>query len=131
MEQKKIILFDGECVICNGFAQFLLDRDKKGVFKYGTLQSQTGKALRNNYGIPDNVDSVILIKNNKSYIYSEAAIETLKEMPYWSWVVVFYIIPKPARNAIYKWIARNRYSWFGKREACRIPTPEERDRFID
>lgn len=130
-KQNPVILFDGVCNLCNGTVDFLLKRDRKKQFRYAALQSETGKALIQKYQIPEQTDSVILIKLNKAYFESDAAIEIAYILPYpWRLGIVFKIIPKYIRNKIYRWVAKNRYRWFGKRETCRIQTPEENEFFM-
>jgi len=130
-KQNPVILFDGVCNLCNGTVDFLLKRDRKKQFRYAALQSETGKALIQKYHFSEQTDSVILIKLNKAYFESDAAIEIANMLPYpWRLGIVFKIIPKYVRNKIYKWVAKNRYRWFGKRKTCRIPTPEENEFFM-
>lgn len=126
-----VILFDGVCNLCNGTVDFLLKRDRKKQFRYAALQSDTGKALIQKFHIPEQTDSVVLIKLNKAYFESDAAIEIANMLPYpWRLGIIFGIIPKILRNKIYRWVAKNRYRWFGKRETCRIPVPEEKEFFM-
>lgn len=122
MEIKKpILLFDGVCNLCNSSVNFILKWDRKKQFHFVALQSKTGVKLIQTYNISENTDSVIFINENRVFEESEAAIEILKRLPApWRFFAVFRIIPKKIRDKIYKWIARNRYSWFGKREVCRI-----------
>jgi len=130
-KQNPVILFDGVCNLCNGTVDFLLKRDRKKQFRYAALQSKTGKALIQKYHFSEQTDSVILIKLNKAYFESDAAIEIANMLPYpWRLGIFFKIIPKYVRNKIYKWVAKNRYRWFGKRKTCRIPTPEENEFFM-
>lgn len=126
-----IILFDGFCNLCNGTVDFLLKRDLKKQFRFAPLQSETGKLLMQKFEIPSNTDSVILIKLNRIYVESDAALEIAGMLPFpWKLGVIFKVIPKKIRNGIYRWIAKNRYRWFGKRNTCRIPTSENRDLFM-
>ena len=130
-KQNPVILFDGVCNLCNGTVDFLLKRDRKKQFRYAALQSETGKTLIQKFHIPKQTDSVILIKLNKVYFESDAAIEITNMLPYpWKLGIIFQIIPKIIRNKIYRWVAKNRYRWFGKRKTCRIPTPEEKEFFM-
>ena len=122
MENKSlIILFDGICNLCNGSVNFILKRDKKKLFRFVTLQSERGEELVRQFNISKETDSVILIFENRVFLESEAAIEIVRLLPVpWKWLAFFKIIPLKFRNGIYKWIARNRYRWFGKRNVCRI-----------
>ncbi len=122
MQPKKyIILFDGICNLCNGTVNFILKRDKKYQFRFVTLQSDLGNELIEQYKIAPETDSVILIIQNRVYTESDAAIEIARKLPApWNWLSVFKIIPKKIRDGVYKWIAKNRYRWFGKRDTCRM-----------
>ena len=118
--ENPIILFDGICKLCNGGVDFILKRDRKKQFVFIALQSVKGRELIKKYKISAETDSVIFILNNRVYTESGAAIEILRLLPFpWSWLSVVKIIPKKLRNGIYKWIAKNRYRWFGTRETCR------------
>ena len=120
-DNKSIILFDGICNLCNMSVDFVLKRDKEKKFRYVSLQSEEGKSLVKWYKIPPETDSVILIENKAVFLESDAAIEIGKKLPApWKWAGVFRIMPKKIRNGIYRWIARNRYRWFGKRKTCRV-----------
>ncbi|WP_167605628.1 thiol-disulfide oxidoreductase DCC family protein [Maribellus sediminis] len=120
-QRLPIILFDGVCNLCNAAINFILKRDKRKQFRYISLQSDEGVKLVKSYQIPEETDSVILILNETVYIESEAAIEIGRLLPWpWKWSSGFRIIPKKLRDGIYRWIARNRYRWFGKRNTCRF-----------
>ncbi len=119
--EKNIILFDGVCNLCNRSVDFVLKRDKKKQFYYVSLQSEEGKKLVEHYQISLDTDSVILIRNTKVFTESEAAIEIAQMLPVpWKWLSVLRFLPRGWRDGLYRWIARNRYRWFGKRENCRI-----------
>ena len=119
--EKHIILFDGICNLCNGAVNFILKRDKKKQFRFVALQSEKGGNLISKFKIAPKTDSIILILNKQVYTESDAAIAIAKLLPApWNWFSAFKIIPKNLRDGIYKWIAKNRYRWFGKRETCRI-----------
>ena len=126
MENNPLVLFDGVCNLCNGTVDFILKRDRKNQFRFAALQSETGEAIRKKFSISDEIDSVVLIHKEKVFYESDAALEIARLLPApWKWAVVFKIVPLSWRNVVYRWIARNRYRWFGKKETCRIPTPEE------
>lgn len=129
-EQNAIILFDGFCKLCNGTVDFLIKKDHKRQFRFIPLQSEIGKRLIRKFKIQLDIDSVILIRFNKVFLESDAAIEIAEMLNYpWKLGVITKFIPAKIRNKLYQWIARNRYRWFGKREVCRIPTSEERELF--
>ena len=130
-EQNPIILFDGVCNLCNGTVDFLLKRDCKKQFRFASIQSESAKLLIRKFQISVETDSVILIKSNQVYFESDAAIEIAGMLPFpWKMAVIFRFIPKKMRDSIYRWIAKNRYRWFGKRDICRIPDPSEKESFI-
>jgi predicted DCC family thiol-disulfide oxidoreductase YuxK len=126
-----VILFDGVCNLCNATVNFLLKRDCKKQFRFAPLQSETGKKLILLFRLPENSDSVILINNDKAYFKSDAAFEIAGMLPYpWKTAIFLKVIPKKIRDKLYDWIAKNRYSWFGKRDTCRIPSEKEKEFFI-
>lgn len=132
-KQYHIILFDGVCNFCNSSVNFVIDRDHKKKFKFAALQSDIGKDLLSNLGLNSlgNYDSVILIKNNKVYKKSAAALEIcLNLQGFWKWLYVFKVLPWFIRDLFYDLIAKNRYRWFGKTEACRVPEPGLKERFL-
>ncbi len=131
MKADKVVLFDGVCNYCNGMVNFAIRNDKKATLKFAPLQSDAGKELTAQYAIPPSTDTVVFIDNGKAYTYAKAAIRIAK---YLDWpargLYAFAIVPSFISQPIYKWVARNRYKWFGKKDACMIPTPEIRERFL-
>ena len=132
MNNHKIILFDGVCNLCNSSVNFIIDRDKKNIFKFAALQSESGQKLLDKFGLNQNdFDSVVLVDENKFYSKSTAALKIVKEFPsLWKALYIFIIIPVPIRNFFYDLIAKNRYRWFGKKDSCRMPSPELKNKFI-
>lgn len=130
--KEKIILFDGECNLCNGAVDFLIQNDYKRIFRYASLQSDVGKELANKLNLPSKIDSIILVFDNNWYIKADAVIQIIKELK-WYWRIFLFveILPKSLRDKIYDWIADNRYNWFGKRDTCRIPSEEEKELFLE
>ncbi|MFT3936035.1 MAG: thiol-disulfide oxidoreductase DCC family protein [Chitinophagaceae bacterium] len=130
---KKIVLFDGVCNLCSSSVQFILKRDKKNQFLFGSLQGETGQAYLKKYNLPaDNFNSFMLVEGEKLYTQSTAALRMLKHIgSAWALFYAFIIVPKFIRDAVYKFIARNRYKWFGKKEACWIPTPALKAKFLE
>lgn len=128
----KIILFDGVCNFCNASVNFIMDRDKKSKFKFAALQSDPGEALQKKFSLdPKDLSSFILIEQDKYYKKTTAALRVAKELGYpWNIAYVFIIVPPFIRNIAYSIIAKYRYKWFGKKDACRIPSPEEREKFL-
>ncbi|MFL9484764.1 thiol-disulfide oxidoreductase DCC family protein [Chitinophagaceae bacterium LWZ2-11] len=126
-----IILFDGVCNLCNSSVQFVIKHDKKEVFQFSSLQSDFGQQILEQNGLSGiNLFSLILLDKGNIYTQSTAVLRIAKKLGgFWSLLYVFIIVPKFLRNGIYNWIARNRYKWFGKQEACWVPTEELKRRF--
>ncbi len=132
MIQNPLILFDGICNLCNNTVDFIIRKDKKRLFRFVPLQSESGIIILQNFQVPENTDSIILIWREEIYTESEAVLKIASMLPYpWGIAKAFKILPSFLRNHIYRWIARNRYNWFGKKNTCRIPTDEERKLFPD
>ncbi len=128
----KIILFDGVCNLCNGAINFVIKRDKKEIFKFAALQSEVGKSLLLRYKVdPSTVDSIVLIDRKEYYLKSSAALRISKHLSgFYPILYGFLVLPRFIRDAIYDYIAKNRYRWFGKKESCMVPTPELQSRFL-
>jgi len=130
---KKIILFDGVCNLCDSMVQYVIRHDKKDVFRFAALQSEIGQQILKYTGInKKNIDSIVLYEPGKAYFYkSSAAIEIAKELGgVFSIAGIFRVIPKGLRNIIYDYVARNRYKWYGQKQECMIPTPELKAKFL-
>ena len=129
---QPIVLFDGVCNLCNGAVQFIIRHDKKNIFMFASLQSEVGRKILEQYNFPlDELNSFILIENNKAYTRSTGALRVAKKLNgLWPLLYGFIIIPKFIRDSIYNGVAGNRYKWFGKKDACMIPTPELKARFL-
>lgn len=129
---KPVILFDGICNLCNNSVQFVIKRDPEGIFKYASLQSDFGQQLLKEFNLPaDKFNSFILFQDHKIYTRSTGALKMLAQLKGWKWASIFFIVPRFIRDGIYNFISKYRYSWFGKREECIIPTQELKARFID
>jgi predicted DCC family thiol-disulfide oxidoreductase YuxK len=127
-----IILFDGECNLCNASIDFVMRNDPKRYFRFGSLQSAVAQAFLISLGhAVEDYSSVVLIEDGRISTASTAALRIAKKlkMPY-SLLGIFRIVPRVIRDPIYSFIARNRYRWFGRRKTCRIPTEAETSRFI-
>jgi len=131
-KDHKIILFDGVCNLCNGAVTYIIKRDKKNLFKFAALQSEIGQQLISKFNIDTSkVDSIILIDGEKHYEKSSAALRIAKYLSgAYPLLFGFMILPKFIRNAVYDYIAKNRYKWFGKKESCMIPTAELKSKFL-
>ncbi|MCX6160803.1 MAG: thiol-disulfide oxidoreductase DCC family protein [Ignavibacteriae bacterium] len=127
-----LILFDGVCNFCNSSVNFVIDRDKENIFKFASLQSDTGQKILRDNNLPLNeFNTFLLMERGLLYTKSTAAIKVTRYLGgAWKLLYVFIIIPPVIRNFFYDLIARNRYKWFGKKDSCRIPTPEERAKFL-
>ena len=130
---RAIVLFDGVCNLCNNTVKFIIKRDKKKKFLFGSLQSPAGQALLKQFHLPlENFHSFVYIKGNKYYLRSSAALHIAKDMGgFWKLFYVFIILPAVVRDFFYNRIANNRYRLFGKQNECMIPTPELKKRFLD
>jgi len=132
-ENKKIILFDGVCNLCDSTVQYIIEKDKKDVFRFVSLQSELGQQILKHIGIDTkNIDSIVLYEPGIAYHYkSSAAIEIAKELGgIFTLGTLFRIIPTSIRNILYDYVAKNRYKWYGKKNDCMIPTPELKAKFL-
>lgn len=131
MENQPIVLFDGVCNFCDASVNFIISRDRAGVFRFAPLQSDAGRELIEKYSIPADVDSVILIDNDRAFIHSDAALRIAQRLGgVWKLLSLFRIVPRSIRDWGYKLFAKNRYRLFGKKDSCMMPTPEIRERFL-
>jgi predicted DCC family thiol-disulfide oxidoreductase YuxK len=132
-DEKKIILFDGVCNLCSKSVQFIIRRDKKELFLFGSLQGKAAQEYGKKFNITfDVINSFILIDQNKIYTRSSAALRVLNYLGNgWQLLYAFIIVPKFLRDGIYNFIANNRYKWFGKKEECWLPTPAWKEKFLD
>jgi predicted DCC family thiol-disulfide oxidoreductase YuxK len=127
-----IILFDGVCNFCNGAVNFIIERDRAGYFKFAPLQSEIGEKLLAEHGVNKiETDSVVLIEDGRVYTYSTAALRVARKLSgAWSWFYAFIVVPPFIRDFFYKLFAKYRYRMFGKQDACLLPTPDVRARFL-
>lgn len=132
-KDKKIILFDGICNLCDNSVQFIIKHDKKDIFRFVSLQSELGKNISKHIGIKNNqIDSIILYQPGIAYfIKADAAFKILKELnSNYRFLLLFSFIPSFIKNSIYDYIATNRYKWYGKKESCLIPSRELESKFL-
>lgn len=127
-----VILFDGVCNLCNGAIKFVLRHDKKGIFRFASIQSEAGQRLLAAHDLDAReLNSFFLLDKGKVYQKSAAALRVANYFAwYWKELQILRIVPYFLRDAIYDFIATNRYKWFGKREECMIPTPDVQKRFL-
>ncbi|MDW3193496.1 MAG: thiol-disulfide oxidoreductase DCC family protein [Cytophagales bacterium] len=131
-DKEQVILFDGVCNLCNSSVNFVIDRDTQQHFKFASLQSDFGQDQVQKIGDdPSQLNSIVLIEGDRFYRKSTAALRVARKLSGgWPMLYAFIIIPPFLRDLIYDFIAKNRYRWFGKEDACRIPTPELSHRFL-
>jgi predicted DCC family thiol-disulfide oxidoreductase YuxK len=132
-QNKKIILFDGVCNLCNSSVQYVIKHDKKDIFRFVALQSELGQEILKHIGInTKHIDSIVLYIPGVAYYYkSAAALEIAKDLGgVFTLGTIFKIIPSKLRDVLYDYIAKNRYKWYGKQDSCMIPTPELKNKFL-
>lgn len=129
----KVIVFDGVCLLCNRSVAFVLKHDRRQQFRFATMQSVAGSALLAAQGLdPMDPLSFLLVEDGTVYTDSDAALRVVTGFGgAWRMAGVLRVVPRVLRDAIYRWIARNRYRWFGRHEACMIPSPGVRGRFLE
>ncbi|MBL8122902.1 MAG: thiol-disulfide oxidoreductase DCC family protein [Pyrinomonadaceae bacterium] len=127
-----IVLFDGVCNFCNASVNFIIERDRNGYFKFAPLQSEIGEELIAKHGIDTSkTDSIVVVEDDKAYTHSAGALQIARHLDgIWSWSYVFTVVPRPIRDVFYKLFAKYRYRLFGRQDACMMPTPEIRARFL-
>ena len=127
-----IVVFDGVCVLCSGWVRFLLKRDRGGRFRFATMQSEAGRRPMVAHGLdPDDPVSFLLIEGGRAFTDSTGILRIVVRLGgLWRLAAAGYAVPRPLRDAVYRWVARRRYRWFGRREACFVPTPETAHRFL-
>ena len=129
---RRTILFDGVCNLCNASVLFVVDRDPRARFTFAPLQSAEAQQLLAERGYRGaELSTVLLVEGDRVYARSSAALRVARRLRgAWPLLYAFVAVPRPLRDAVYDWVARNRYRWFGREDACRIPTPELRARFL-
>jgi predicted DCC family thiol-disulfide oxidoreductase YuxK len=128
------IIFDGDCVLCNGMVHFVLRHEKAPTLQFVNAWSQIGLAVAAKHGLSkaDLHETYLVVENGQAYTKSDAGLVVLRHLrPPWSWLTVMKIVPRPLRDGVYTLIARRRYRWFGHKIQCFVPPPGTADRFID
>lgn len=136
--KQPVVFFDGYCGLCDRTVNFLLRRDRDKRLLFSPLQGETFESIRQKHPELENVNSVILAEPDEAndenvtwHVRSEATLRAIRYLPApWKWAGIFRFVPRFLRDAVYKVIAKNRLKIWGERETCRLPTPEERDRFL-
>lgn len=128
-----VLLFDGVCNLCSSSVQFVLKHNGKENVQFASLQSEFASNALSTSDLPaDYLNSLVLLENGNTYVKSEAALRLAKHLNgIWKLGSVFLIIPKFVSNAVYDWVAKNRYRWYGKKEVCWIPEERWKSRFLD
>ena len=127
-----ILLFDGHCNLCNAWVQFIVKRDSAGTIRFASLQSGAGRRLLEEHKIDENyIESLVFFEEERFSVSSTAVLRTLSYLEDWQKHLIFLtVVPCSLRDLVYRFIARNRYKWFGRREQCMIPTTELSKRFL-
>ena len=129
---NKIIFFDGVCNLCSASVQFIIKRDPKQKYRFASLQSDYAKKVLAEFNVAETLRTIVLVDGKEIYFRSDAALEISRGLKgLWPALTVLKIIPRFIRDAIYNFIAQNRYRWFGKKDECWIPSPEWQNRFLE
>jgi predicted DCC family thiol-disulfide oxidoreductase YuxK len=129
---ERIILFDGVCNFCSGAIQFIIKRDPKAHFKFASLQGEVGRGLLKQFNLNDSMTTLVLIEGNQYFTRSTAALRICKKLTGGYPILSFlHVIPRPLRDFVYNYVAKNRYRWFGQKSSCFLPTPAIKKRFLD
>ena len=131
-DDHALVLFDGVCNLCNGAVNFIIDHDPDGYFRFAPLQSEIARSYLDDDLSPADLSTLVLIEDNRTYVRSTAALRIARHLSGpWSLLSAALLLPRPLRDAVYRWVAQNRYHWFGRRDQCRVPTPGLQDRFLN
>jgi predicted DCC family thiol-disulfide oxidoreductase YuxK len=126
-----LILFDGVCVLCAGWVNFIIPRDPEGRYRFVSIQSELGRALAARFRIDAKTpQSNVVIRHGQAWFKADSALRVCRDLPGWRWTLVFRFLPRALRNIFYDLIAQNRYRLFGRRDTCLVPTPALRKRFV-
>jgi predicted DCC family thiol-disulfide oxidoreductase YuxK len=127
-----IVLFDGVCNLCNASVRFLIQRDPGRRFRFASIQSPPGRQLYEAHGqSAERLETIMLVVDGRAYVHSDAALRIARELGgLWVCLWPLRFIPRALRDPVYRWVARNRYRWFGRTETCMVPTPDLKSRFL-
>jgi predicted DCC family thiol-disulfide oxidoreductase YuxK len=131
---KPVLLFDGVCNLCNRSVSFVIDHDPTGALRFASLQSKAAERILSALGRPYDagaLETMLFVEGGRVYDRSTAVLRVARHLRGWRWLATFEVVPRALRDAIYRLVAARRYAWFGKRDACRRPTPELRERFLE
>ena len=129
---NNIVIFDGVCNLCNWAVRFIIKHDSRSIFTFASAQSETGKEILSRFEIDTpEPESVSLLQNGSLLKKSSTALTIATELDgFWKYLAFLRVIPRPVRDIVYDWVARNRYRWFGKRNICMMPSKETENRFL-
>ena len=129
---EPLLLFDGVCNLCIWSVRFIVERDPEARFRFLSLQSERGRSFARRCGLePDVLDTFVLVEGDRCYTQSDAALRVAGRLAgAWPLLSIFRLVPRALRDPVYRFIARNRYRWFGRREQCMVPTPALKERFL-
>jgi len=132
-DDDPVILFDGVCNLCSGFVQFVIPRDTEGKYRFASLQSDVGRALLAEHGLPtDELESIVLIEDGESYVKSSAIIQIATGLGgVYRALSPFRFLPRSIRDRVYDFVAEHRYRWFGKKDQCLMPSGDVESRFLE
>ena len=130
---RPVLLYDGTCALCDRSVQFVLDHEAAPRIQFASLQSAAGRSLSASCGLSaDGLDSLVLVDGGQCYTESDAALRVARHLAApWRWASALRVVPRPVRDGVYRWVARHRYAWFGRLDACRVPSASESARFLD
>lgn len=129
---KHLVLYDAKCGLCQHSVQWLLRKDKKQELYFAPLQGETAKPFLQSSQLPDNLDSIVYIREQSEiFWYSSAVLQVVRVLSFpWSGLYLGWYVPRFLRDVVYKWVAANRLYFFGEADACRLPTSQETSRFL-
>jgi len=132
-EPAPVLVFDGVCVLCSRWVRFILRHDRSATVRLASMQSTSGRALLTQYGLdPDDPFSLLYVVDGRGFVDSEAILRVLDSLGgAWRFAAIFRAVPRRLRDAGYRWLARNRYRWFGRTDQCLVPAPEQAVRFLE
>jgi predicted DCC family thiol-disulfide oxidoreductase YuxK len=128
-----IVVFDAQCLLCNGWVKFLLRHDRVGRLKFASMQGRTGQSLLAREGLPmQGLETLLLVDGDRTWRHTAAIFRVLHALG-WPWRLAWlgWLVPAPVRDPLYRLVARHRYQWFGRRDTCLLPTPDVAARFLD
>ena len=127
------LFFDGVCNFCAASVRFILDRERHPTLRFASLQSAFAARELPPLGVdPARLESLVLVEDGRAYVRSDAALRVARHLRApWAWIAVGMLVPRMLRDAVYDFVARRRYAWFGRKDECTIPSPALRARFVD